>query len=758
MNTETGKRRRMRIAAAVCAVMIITGGAAGINMLRTEASSQEAPEEKEAVKDTAEKKDDGIISAGGTVTSDYLTDDIGMKDTSVRLTVEEVIAEAGDPVIEGTQLYKLTSESLEKAEKTLRSELQSAENALLEKTTSHVIEKGKASSLYESEMLLGTTAQTDYDSDVSTLDSELQAALDAYNEALNTVNNNPYTIAADQTILAQDQSIADSLSEKKASIQSELDKAKENYSAAADSLNAVVSEYNSAASVVRYLGKALGTDVSDVVNAQTVSVRLQEQSSSDENKMPDEQQVQGGELPAGDKNDKSDKSKSTTDSKPSAAQQSTQSTSSTASSSSSSTSSASSSSSSSSPAPAESEKPVERSESSDSTEKTPSGSGFGGSVPEGFTSDGVRPDESGSSDEDNSDPENEEKQENAENKAKEEKEKAEKTEQQSSSDNGLSAVKALCEQARAEYDSLKGTLTEKQAAFESAEKEYNELAEQQSQTASELKEVQNTISSLNKEINELDSSLSKAKSNLTQLKKEYTTLKESYDTDLLELQNKLDTDNASYENAEYHYKITLATLDSELEEAQTAYDTAAENLRIFEEDLADGYIKAKQAGTLYSLTCKEGGSVNVSSAYANYVDTSSFETTVELDQTDVTQVSIGDSVIIYSSESGVSNGRITAISAGTQKSLADVRFNVTVAANEGSSLYSGQSVNVYFNYSGMTGGFADFSANADRAGGESKGGRGENFTPGGDFPGFGGDMPEGFDPSNMPGFDRRKEE
>ena len=581
MNTETGKRRRMRIAAAVCAVMIITGGAAGINMLRTEASSQEVPEEKEAVKDTAEKKDDGIISAGGTVTSDYLTDDLGMKDTSVRLTVEEVIAEAGDSVTEGTQLYKLTSESLEKAEKTLRSELQSAENALLEKTTSHVIEKGKASSLYESEKLLGTTAQTDYDSGVSTLDSELQTALDAYNEALNTVNNNPYTIAADQTILAQDQSIADSLSEKKASIQSELDKAKENYSAAADSLNAVVSEYNSAASVVRYLGKALGTDVSDVVNAQTVSVRLQEQPSSDENKMPDEQQGQGGELPAdfsgaadmskgtlpteapaGDKNDKSDKSKSATDSKPSAAQQSTQNTSSTASSASSSSSttssasssSPSSSSSSSSPAPAESEKPVESSESSDSTEKTPSGSGFGGSVPEGFTtdtasgdfsenpegsmpsdgsfpsdfsgempegfsSDGVRPDESGSSDEDNSDPENEEKQENAENKAKEEKEKAEKTEQQSSSDNGLSAVKALCEQARAEYDSLKGTLTEKQAAFESAEKEYNELAEQQSQTASELKEVQNTISSLNKEINELDSSLSKAKSNLTQLKK-----------------------------------------------------------------------------------------------------------------------------------------------------------------------------------------------------------------------------------------------
>ena len=159
-----------------------------------------------------------------------------------------------------------------------------------------------------------------------------------------------------------------------------------------------------------------------------------------------------------------------------------------------------------------------------------------------------------------------------------------------------------------------------------------------------------------------------------------------------------------------------------------------------------------------SLSFQKGRSVDLNSPFVNYVDSSRFGTTVELDQTDVTQVSIGDSVIIYSSETGVTNGRITAISAGTQKSLADVRFNVTVAADEGSSLYSGQSVNVYFNYSGMTGGFTDFSANSDREGRGSKDGGSESFAPGGDFPGFGGGMPEGFDPSAMPDLGRRKEE
>lgn len=66
-------------------------------------------------------------------------------------------------------------------------------------------------------------------------------------------------------------------------------------------------------------------------------------------------------------------------------------------------------------------------------------------------------------------------------------------------------------------------------------------------------------------------------------------------------------------------------------------------------------------------------------------------------------------VVIYSSETGISNGKITAISAGESTSLADVRFNVTVTANENSNLYNGQSVNVCFNYGDMrSSDFTDF--------------------------------------------------
>ena len=193
-----------------------------------------------------------------------------------------------------------------------------------------------------------------------------------------------------------------------------------------------------------------------------------------------------------------------------------------------------------------------------------------------------------------------------------------------------------------------------------------------------LKDVQSKVSSLEKEISSLNSTLSKAKSNLSKLRSEYNSRKASYETDQLELKHTLETDTAAGENAEYHYEITCATIEDQLEKAQSAYDSVEENIRIFEENLADGYVYAKQDGIIYSLNCQEGRSVSLNTSYVSYVDESSYYTTVELDQNDVTQVSIGDSVLIYSSETGTANGKVTAIAAGESTSLADVRFNVTV--------------------------------------------------------------------------------
>lgn len=639
MKSEKTKSNRMRLIAAVCAVVVVAGSTAGIYVFRSNSHAQNEEKESPAVS-TVSAKDDSSISAGGTVTSSTLADSLGMQDTAIRLTVEEVLAEAGDIVEVGTPLYLINTESLEKAEKTLKNELSSAEDALKKEKASYQLDKSKAYILYQSELLLGDSAQITYNSGIDSLDRKLKEAYESYKEALDIINNTPSEIATKEARLTSEQYVADSIQEKKSETEKALNEAQEEYTAAVGRYNNIVSEYNASAGVVRYLGKTLGKDTSFIVLEQTVSSELKGQNSSSSDMGMQDMAGTDGDMPAFDYSQ---------------------------------------------------------------------GLSFSGRV-------SINSDESA---------ENEE------------------------TDAASTYITELYQTALGEYKEQKDELLKAQREFITAEEEYRTLSGELSEITSELKTAQNEVSSLEKEISSLNSSLSKAKSNLSKLKSEYNSLSSSYSTSQLKLKKTLDTDTAACENAEYHYKITCSTLDEELETAQNAYDTAEENLRIFEESLSDGYICAQQDGTIYSLSSQAGRSVDVSSPFAYYVDENSFETIVELDQNDVTHISIGDSVLIYSSETGITNGKVTAIAAGEATSLADVRFNVTVTADDNSSLYSGESVNVYFNADNMSkGDFADFKGGSESRESGLEDGR----------PDFSNGFPGGFDPSNMPSFDRRKDD
>lgn len=271
MKYETSRSHRIRLIAAICALVILAGSSVGVYSLRRNANAKAAQAEKAAASSSA-SADEDIISAGGTVESSQLTDSLGLKDTSVRLSVEKVLVEQGDNVKAGTPLYQLTSDSLSKAEKTLNTELQSANSALLEQKMSYQTDKNEAYLLYQSELLLGETAQTEYDNDMASLDSALSKAQSEYQEALDTINNAPAEIESKQAEIDDIQNTADSLTEKKNAAQSKADEAEAKYNSAAESYNSAATEYNSAASVVRYLGKAVGSDVSGMQNAESVTL------------------------------------------------------------------------------------------------------------------------------------------------------------------------------------------------------------------------------------------------------------------------------------------------------------------------------------------------------------------------------------------------------------------------------------------------------------------------------------------------------
>ncbi|MCR4761319.1 MAG: hypothetical protein K5705_13835 [Oscillospiraceae bacterium] len=646
MKEQTGKQRIKRIVAAVCAVLIVGSGTAGALAFRSRAGNQPEAAQRNTRSLSASAAGSETISAGGTVESEQFGDDLGLVNTGVRLTVEAVLAEAGDTVTAGTQLYQITEDSLAKAEKTLRSELQSAENALIEQKVSYQEEQGKATVLCESEQQLGKSAQQTYESGITALETSLEQAYSDYMDALDTISNLPSEIAAKQSELDAKQADAEQMQEEQKAAKADAGQAEDGYRSAAAQYNSTAAEYNAAAGVVRYLGNALGKDVSGISLAENVNAALQAAQSNAE------------------------------------------------------------------PASAPDREAPDTAASAD----RPDMQDFGFISKSTFQSAAVNtaeslPDKTGTND----------------------------------------SLTQLYDAAYAEYEAQKTRLADAESAFRNAESEYQRCTESQSACEAALKEAQSRISSLEKEISSLNSTLSKAKTNLSKLRSEYNSLKASYETDRLDLKHTLETDTAAGENAEYHYEITCATIEDELAEAQAAYDTAEENLRIFEENLADGYVCAKQDGIIYSLNCQEGRSVNLNTSYVSYVDESSYYTTVELDQNDVTQVSIGDSVLIYTSETGTANGKVTAIAAGESASLADVRFNVTVTADENAELYSGESVNVYFNAGNLKqSDFRDFDGGGDS----------ERKKPSsdGERPDFSGRMPEGFDPSNMPDFGRRKDD
>ncbi|SFC89169.1 hypothetical protein [Ruminococcus albus] len=665
MKTRNEILKGKRLTAGICAVLLIAGSSVGL-MTTFSAKNSYTQEDKSQTEVTSPKKDD-TISAGGTVSSSQLEATLGIKNSSAKLTVEEVLVSSGESVSEGTELYKLTDESIEKAKKTLQSELSSASNTLLDKKTSYNVEQNKAKALLESETLLGETAEQEFNDSVSSLDSALQEAYDEYTKASSTVANTPSQISQYQAQINSLQAEIDDLQYEKDNIQNEYNSAKSAYDSASKSYDNARSDYKSAEGVVGYFEKALGiNDENSKLSPMEEYVKTDipaDSHGSGEN-MPD------GEMPSGD---------------------------------------------------------------------MPEGGFSGGRFSGGMIM--------SSRSYDSQAPATEETE-----KQKQEPEKQEVAidPEEYASAKVTEALKELYDQACEEYEQKRSDCEKAEGTLKETESTYSDISRQLSEYSSAIEERQSSIKTIEKEISLLESSLSQAKSNITKLRSEYNSLSLSYESDKLELQNSYDTNSASGENAEYHYEITCSTLEDELEEAQTAYDTAKENLSIFETELADGYINADRDGIIYSAEWQEGRSAGLTSAYVYYIDETSYVTTVELDQNDVTKITIGDSVMIYSSETGIANGKITAISEGTVNSLADVRFNVTVSADEGASLYSGESVNVYFNSGNISmNELSDFKDSSEGESGEDRGSRG--------FPGFGGDMPEGFDPSNIPDFINRKE-
>jgi multidrug efflux pump subunit AcrA (membrane-fusion protein) len=192
------RRQRLSMVAVIIVIALIAAGSITA-YLRTRKSDGDMSEQGFG------RREDGfgggsIITATGTtsVGIDAVTFDIDfLEDTS--LYVEEVYLENGDEVEAGTKYLKLTDSSVESARKELKSALLSAQLEYRSGVISNKESQISAKYDYDMALLEASQAQAVYDETIASLQAQLDKAKEAYddanedyNELYNAIENNTF--------------------------------------------------------------------------------------------------------------------------------------------------------------------------------------------------------------------------------------------------------------------------------------------------------------------------------------------------------------------------------------------------------------------------------------------------------------------------------------------------------------------------------------------------------------------------------------
>ena len=216
-------------------------------------------------------------------------------------------------------------------------------------------------------------------------------------------------------------------------------------------------------------------------------------------------------------------------------------------------------------------------------------------------------------------------------------------------------------------------------------------------TASITTETQ-SIRTLEQELSTLETQLERAQTNLTQYEINYANAQNEQTVKGASALNTYNTTMLTYKNADSIYQLAVAKLEATLESAQTAYDTAAENLEAFQALVdAGGILYSSQAGYLTSVTYSAGDYVQTGTPLVSYYNGSQLTVSVTIDQAYISQIAVGDVVTVQIS-SAMTRGTVSAINAQTEStSISNVTYTVEITIdNTSGSLSSGQTAQILF--------------------------------------------------------------
>ena len=243
--------------------------------------------------------------------------------------------------------------------------------------------------------------------------------------------------------------------------------------------------------------------------------------------------------------------------------------------------------------------------------------------------------------------------------------------------------------AQENIDSTKNALEQAQSEVE---KKQSELSQAQSKYEQSLQEANQKITQLSDSLSSLQSQYEQA---LRDAVTQKVTIKNTYNTTVLD---------GTY--AKTTYDSAVASLKSSLDTAQETYNNlveAQESLLSIE----DGVVCASQAGTLSAVNYEAEDSLVNGTAFASYYNTDTIMISVEVDQSHISDVAVGDEVAV--SISNVRGNSLTgtinsiASSATEDGSVSNVTYAVVIVIdNSDGSISSGLSASITFSYGSLS--------------------------------------------------------
>ena len=258
----------------------------------------------------------------------------------------------------------------------------------------------------------------------------------------------------------------------------------------------------------------------------------------------------------------------------------------------------------------------------------------------------------------------------------------------------ISDLKSEISELASSYETLKNVANTYDTASETATAASNALQQANETLAAAQKEYEENQTTAEEKVTELSTSV-------TELEEKYNTALLAYDTQKLAIQNTYDAAVLEGNSAESVYQAALVKLQASVDEAQETLDELKEEQAAFLA-LENGVITAEQAGTLASVTYEAGDTLFSNVAAVSYYSTGTITISVEVDQSYIAKIEVGDDVSVAISGSRDSlTGTIQSIasSATTGGSVSNVTYAVVIAIdNSDGRLSSGSSAELTVEY------------------------------------------------------------